>query len=262
MLLAIDVGNTNTVLALFEGEPASAVEQWRCETASLGELDLLSLCARAKGNVDVGAIAGKGEQASVKGIIISSVVPQVNDELAKNCTQAFGLKPVFVNKDNVGIDIMLKQPEDVGADRLVNAVAVCEHYQSPAIVVDFGTATTFDVINDAGMYAGGVIAPGINLSLSALEQAAAKLPDIDIRKPAHVIGSDTISAMQSGIYYGYKGLIEGIVSGVIKEMNAKPFVLATGGLARLFAEEMPIINHVDQDLTMKGLVCIYKSQTG
>ena len=149
-------------------------------------------------------------------------------------------------------------PGEVGADRLVNAVAVTEFYKTPAVVVDFGTATTFDVIDVKGRYAGGAIAPGINLSLEALHRAAAKLPKVNIQKPASVIGKNTVSAIQSGIFFGYLGLIEGIVGNISKELGAKPFVIATGGLAGLFEPHTKSIHKVDDELTLKGLLRIYQ----
>lgn len=242
MLLAIDIGNTNTVFAVFD-ERDELVRDWRCETR-IEEYD------RVLQEVD-----------QIDAVIVSSVVPDTNAPLSALCQQHLSASPVFVTKDNVGVAIDLEKPDEVGADRLVNALAVITEYQVPAIVIDFGTATTFDVIDAKGAYAGGVIAPGINLSLSALEQAAAKLPGISIEKPDQAIGKDTVSAMQSGIYYGYKGLIEGIVHNISEEMGgAAPFVIATGGLARLFADNMPLIKAVDQALTIKGLLKIYKEK--
>ena len=143
---------------------------------------------------------------------------------------------------------------------MVNAAAIKAHYQYPAIVIDFGTATTFDVVNAKGHYAGGVIAPGINLSLEALHRAAAKLPRVGVKKPERVIGKSTVGAIQSGIYWGYIGLIEGLVEKISKEMNEKPFVLATGGLGPLFADSTNVINAVDEELTLKGLLRIYGIQ--
>ncbi len=151
----------------------------------------------------------------------------------------------------------IDNPAEVGADRLVNAIAVQAHYKTPAIVIDFGTATTFDVIDARGRYVGGVIAPGVNLSSQALYQAASKLPKVSVEKPERVIGKGTVSAMQSGIFWGYTAMIEGIVARISSEMNAKPFVIATGGLAGIFRESLPVIEVVDDDLTLKGLIRIY-----
>ena len=171
----------------------------------------------------------------------------------------FRSPPVMVGRD-VAPDLVIKlsKPEEVGADRIVNAVAVKTHYKFPAVVVDFGTATTFDVVDAEGAYCGGVIAPGVNLSMSALHQAAAKLPRINIKKPNNVIGKETVEAMQSGIYWGYVSMIEGLVARISKEMGVKPYVIATGGLASLFAQGTSVIEKIDEDLTLKGLIAIHQ----
>lgn len=239
MLLAIDAGNTNIVFAIYDGE--AQVEKCRLET-------------NGKIPETINDIAQK--YPDIHQVIISSVVPKVNDAIEKSCSYLLKTDPVFIRHDNAGIDITLDTPNEVGADRLVNAVAVMAHYKSPAIIVDFGTATTFDVVNDKGQYCGGVIAPGINLSLQALHMAAAKLPEVSVEKPEKVIGTNTVDAMQSGIYWGYIGLIEGTIKRITKEMGVDPFILATGGLAPLFETGTKVINAVDQDLTMKGLVHI------
>ena len=164
-----------------------------------------------------------------------------------------------MTKDNVGIALDVDRPEDVGADRLVNVVGVRAHYSAPAVVIDFGTATTFDVINTDGAYAGGVIAPGINLSLDALHRAASKLPRISVTKPEKIIGRSTVQAMQSGVFYGYAHMIDGIVRGIKKEMSIDDVhVIATGGLASLFVDDVDVIDAVDQNLTLNGLFQIYK----
>ncbi len=250
MLLAIDIGNTNTVFAVFDGE--TLVQEWRAETLPKRSAD--EYATFLKDLFELADITW----GSISGVIISSVVPGVNRHMEELSTKYLDCTPLFITKDNVGVAIDIDKPEEVGADRLVNAAAILEHYSAPAIVLDFGTATTFDVIDARGAYAGGVIAPGINLSLAALEQAAAKLPHIKIEKPRRAIGKDTVSAMQAGIYYGYKGLIEGIIKDITDEMGAAPFVIATGGLAPLFAENIDVIAQVDQGLTLKGLVKIYK----
>jgi type III pantothenate kinase len=240
MLLAIDAGNTNIVFTVYDGEVQQFLQ--RLET---GE-DVVPVFEKIL-NVDA--------------VIISSVVPAVNDTLKQQCLNQYGIDPLFVNHHTAGIDVQTDQPEEVGADRLVNAVAVKENYQYPAVIVDFGTATTFDVVDGVGRYAGGVIAPGINLSLEALSMAAAKLPEVTVDKPSAIIGKNTKEAMQSGIYWGYVGLIEGTVRRIAEEMNSKPFVIATGGLAPLFSEGTDIFDATDSNLTMKGLVAIYKAQT-
>ena len=236
MLLAIDIGNTNIVFAVFDGEALK--DTWRAETHG-GEFPQIEL--------------------SITQIVIASVVPAVNDRVAKHCFDTYGVEPVFVSKDHIDIEIALDKPEEVGADRLVNAHAVKALYSAPAIVIDFGTATTFDVVNVKGAYAGGVIAPGVNLSVSALEAAAAKLPEIEVTRPAVIIGSNTVHAMQSGVYFGYQGLVENITRRIADEIGDTPYVVATGGLAPLFARDCDVIDCVDQDLTLKGLRMIAAS---
>jgi len=240
MLLAIDAGNTNIVFAVYDGEKQKA--QWRGETGA-GSAVLLAEIAEKFSTIDA--------------IIVSSVVPKINSSLQMFCKKEFEIDPIFVPHENAGIKIMIDNPHEVGADRLVDAVAACAHYQKPAIIVDFGTATTFDVVDEQGQYCGGVIAPGINLSLEALHQAAAKLPKVEVEKPEKIIGQNTKHAMQSGIYWGYISLIEGMVNRVSDEMGCKPFVIATGGLAPLFSKGTDIFDVVDGELIMKGLVYIH-----
>ncbi len=243
MLLAIDAGNTNIVFAVYEGQVQK--DHWRCET-SAGVMSVFEEI--------------KARSYQVDSILISSVVPKIKDNLVQRCQRYFNQAPNFVTFDNAGVEIVLDKPAQVGADRLVNAAAVLEYYQAPAIVLDFGTATTFDVIDEEGRYCGGVIAPGINLSLGALQQAAEKLPNISVDRPDHVIGKNTVDAMQSGIYWGYIGLIEGTIQRISKEMGCKPLVIATGGLASLFSEGTKMIDIVDPDLILKGLVHIHATQ--
>ena len=192
--------------------------------------------------------------------IIASVVPSANFNLSRLCTERFSSRPLIIGEDGVylGIEVLLDRPEDVGADRLVNAVAAYDTIGGPLIVVDFGTATTFDVVDADGNYRGGAIAPGVNLSLEALHQAAARLPKVDIVRPPLVIGKTTISAMQAGIFWGYVGLIEGLVGRMRAEMigasiGAPRAVVATGGLATLFSQATTAIDRTDDDLTLRGL---------
>lgn len=244
MLLAIDAGNTNIVFAVYSLKNGGQEQLEQCRIETTGNIpDTLNIIAQ--------------KYTDIKDVVVSSVVPNVNDAIEKSCTYLLKIDPVFVTYQNAGIDIGLDKPEEIGADRLVNAVAVLAHYQSPAVIVDFGTATTFDVIDVKGVYSGGAIAPGINLSLQALQQAAAKLPEIAIEKPEKVIGGDTKEAMQSGIYWGYIGLIEGTLQRIAKEMGGKPYVIGTGGLASLFATGTDVIDTLDLDLTLKGLVHIH-----
>ncbi len=250
MLLAIDIGNTNTVFAVYKG--AQIVKSWRCSSEAARSAD--QYAAFLNELFSLSNISWDG----FEDVIVSSVVPEANFHVRSFCKEYLKLEVIFVEPEMVGIRIDLNTPEDIGADRIVNAAAVIEHYQTPAIVIDFGTATTLDVIDKDGVYIGGSIAPGINLSVSALHQAAAKLPSVSIKKPAHVIGKDTVSAIHSGVYWGYIGLIEGLVSRISKELPEKPFVVATGGLANLFVQDTPAIDTVDQDLTLKGLLKIYQ----
>ncbi len=251
MIMAIDIGNTNTVFAVFN-EQGTIRESWRCRTDTQRAGDeyaaLLSPLMQII-NLDM---------RSIEHVIISSVVPDANFQIRSFCKKYLKQEPVFVTKDMTGLTIDLPNPDEVGLDRLVNATAIIAHYQAPAIVLDFGTATTFDVIEEGGIYKGGIIAPGINLSMAALAQAASKLPKVSIQKPSSVIGKNTIGAMQSGLYWGYVALIEGLLNRICTEMDRKPFILATGGLASVFAQDVALIDAQDRDLTLKGLYHIYK----
>lgn len=253
MLLAIDAGNTNIVFAVFSGS-AKPLHVWRIQTNAGRTGDeyaaWLSQLFRMH-NVD---------SSDITDIIISSVVPDANFNLRKFCDAMFGVMPRFVGKDKLdhGVTIDLPRPEELGADRIVNTVAVLKDYQGPCIVLDCGTATTFDVIDARGHFIGGVIAPGPNLSITALHLAAAQLPKIAIAKPQSAIGNTTVSAMQSGVYWGYVGLIEGLITKMSAELGTKPLVLGTGGLAGLFAEGTIMIDKIDPDLTLRGLYYIYE----
>jgi type III pantothenate kinase len=250
LLLAIDVGNTNTVFALYRER--DALGQWRISTVRERTADeyaaaltqLMALKGYSHG--DVGAA------------VISSVVPQALTPLKSMCREFFCCTARVVGDDlGVTIPVVVDNPREVGADRLVNAVAAHTRYHGPLIVVDFGTATTFDVIDEAGRYCGGVIATGINLSLEALHRSAAKLPRVAVERPERVIGTSTVSAMQSGVFWGYVSMIEGLVARIRTEFGAEMKVIATGGLAGLFAGATDAIEHVDRDLTMAGLVELY-----
>lgn len=255
MLLAIDAGNTNIVFAVFD-EDQTQVGSWRIHTNSARtahEYIALLLPLMERDGVN---------DADVTNVIISSVVPAANAALHSLCAKIFGAEPVFVSSELLKgkITINLDTPSQAGADRLVNAVAVSKYYQTPAVVVDFGTATNFDVIGADNSYEGGVISPGINLSIDALYKAAAKLPMVDVARPEKTIGKNTVEAMQSGIYWGYIGLIEGTLKRIEVELGAKPYVIATGGLAPLFADGTNVIDIIDQDLTLKGLLEIYRAR--
>lgn len=252
MLLAIDIGNTNLVFALFEGERVRA--QWRIRTDAHRSADeyavwLFALMARV----------GLSEK-NISAVMLSSVVPDANFGVKSFVRQYLQLEPrlITTGEVDVGMPILIENPNELGADRLINAYAAWSEHRQALIVIDFGTATTFDVVSGKGEYLGGVIAPGINLSLEALQHAAAKLHGIAIRHPEMVIGRNTTAAMQSGIFYGYAGLIEGIVSRIKAERGDEGMkVIATGGLAPLYADATTAITQVDTDLTIRGLRLIY-----
>ncbi|MCK0071001.1 type III pantothenate kinase [Kordiimonas laminariae] len=253
MLLTIDVGNTNTVFALLEDE--KTVEFWRLSTVDQRTVEeymvwishLMALHDRSP--------------KDVHGAIIASVVPQVVRPLKQLCEKYFDTSPLVVGDPGVdiGVEVDVTNPGEVGADRLVNAVAANDMYGGPLVVVDFGTATTFDVVGETGAYLGGLICPGINLSLSALHQAAAKLPRIAVTAPEddRCTGKTTLEAMQYGIFWGYIGMIEGIVKRLKKEHSEDMKVLATGGLAPVFADWTNAIDEVSSDLTLEGLRIIF-----
>ncbi len=262
MLLALDVGNTNTVLGLYrlsgqEDGSSELIASWRVTThlnQTADEYGVLFLNLFAMQQLDV---------KQVIAIIISSVVPPIESTLRRVCERYFKLQPMFIEPGiKTGMPILVDNPAELGADRLVNDVAAFAKYGGPVIVVDFGTATTFDVVTVHGEYVGGVIAPGLGISADALFARAARLSRVDIKKPAKVIGTNTISNMQSGLFYGYIGLVDGILERLIDEMalpsDRKPRVIATGGLARLIVEESKYIEAVDDTLTLDGLRLIYE----
>ncbi len=252
MLLAIDAGNTNTVFAVFDGEKVRG--QWRLSTNRKRTADEYAVALS-----QFFALDGL-DKAEISGVIIATVVPQNLFALKTMCRNYIGCNPLVVGEGdvNVGIEVKVERAAEVGADRLVNSVAAYKRYGGNVIIIDFGTATTFDVIDEGGAYLGGVIAPGINLSIDALHAAAAKLPQVDVAKPAHVIGRSTVEAMQSGVYWGYVGLIEGIVSRIKNERGCEMKVLATGGLAPLFAKATDVIENLEGDLTIFGLRLIFE----
>jgi len=252
MLLAIDAGNTNVVFALFDG--AKQVGAWRSSTNARHTADEYAAFLRT-------LMMGAGVEASaITHAIIGSVVPDANFPLIKLCRDHFGCEPMIVGSPDVksGIEILLDRPEEIGADRIINAVGASIAYKPPLLIIDFGTATTFDVVDARGNYAGGVIAPGINLSLQALHMAAAKLPRIGIAPSKKVIGTNTQDAIQSGIYWGYASLIEGMIDRVQKEFGQSMTVIATGGLSELFRDVVKTIQHFDADLTLRGLHKIFE----
>ncbi len=252
MLLAIDAGNTNTLFAVFDGDRLKG--QWRLATNSERTAD--EYVAALNQLLAVGGI----DHATIDVVIIASVVPHALSHLAEFCQKWFKLSPLIVGSPelSLGLEIRVYDPAAVGADRLVNAVGAHIQYRGPLIVIDFGTATTLDVIAEDGAYEGGVIAPGINLSAEALHMAAAQLPAISIEPTQAVVGKDTVQAMRSGIYWGYVSLIEGLVARIKAEVDKPCTVIATGGLAGLFKNATSVIDHIEQDLTISGLLEIYK----
>jgi type III pantothenate kinase len=253
MLLAIDSGNTNAVFAVYAGDEMRG--SWRAATNPNRTADEYAVWL-----LQLMTLAGV-KPAEIDAAIIGSVVPEATVNLARLCERYFKQKPLIVGRPDCdpGIGIDLDMPrEEVGADRVANAVAAQDRYKPPLIVVDFGTATTFDIVDGSGNYCGGVIAPGINLSLRALDMAAAQLPRIAVRRPPSVVGRSTVPAMQSGVFWGYVGLIEGIVARIRAERGEKMTVIATGGLAPLVAEATPTIEKVDPDLTLWGLRLIHR----
>ncbi len=255
MLLAIDVGNTNTVFALHDG--AGFVDQWRCNTESVRTADQYFVWLNQLMR------HGGWEPSEITEVVISNVAPATLFNLRVLCDRYFGTRPLVVGKEGcrLPVEVRVDNPREVGADRLVNTVSAYETYGPDLVVVDFGTATTFDVVAEDGAYVGGVIAPGINLSLEALKTAAAHLPHIDVTVPQRVVGTNTVECMQSGIYWGYVALIEGLCARISAERERAMTVLATGGLAPLFARSTPTIKHVDDELTMRGLVLIHRYNT-
>ena len=255
LLVLVDVGNTNTVFGLYQGD--ELVESFRTSTDKERTADeygsfLLPLFARR--GID---------PASAEAVVISSVVPPLHHTLDNLARRYFGTKPLFIEPGvRTGMPIRYDNPTEVGADRIVNAVAARELYGAPVIVVDFGTATTFDLVNAAGEYAGGIIAPGIMISAEALFARASRLYRVDVRKPAELIGKNTAGAMQAGIYYGYVGLVDGILERLLAEMPDVKTVVATGGQADLIASGSKFIREVDPMLTLIGLKLIYDRNRG
>lgn len=251
VIFVLDVGNTNTVLGVYEGETLK--HHWRIETNRNKTEDEYGMMIKSLFQHD-------GLQfEQIEGVIISSVVPPIMAALERMCEKYFHVKPLVVGPGvKTGLNIKYENPREVGADRIVNAVAGIHEYGTPLIIVDFGTATTYCYIDENAHYMGGLIAPGIGISTEALYTRASKLPRIEITRPESVVGKNTVSAMQAGILYGYVGQVEGIVSRIKKEWNANPTVIATGGLAGLVAKECSMIDVVDPDLTLKGLLLIYK----
>lgn len=251
MLLAIDCGNTNTVFSIWDG--ARFIATWRMATDHKRTADEYFVWLSS-------LMAMRGVQAVITDVIISSTVPRVVYNLRVLCSRYFDCRPLVVGKPDCALPVAprVDQGTTVGPDRLVNTVGAHDRHGGDLIVVDFGTATTFDVVDADGAYIGGVIAPGVNLSLEALHMAAAALPHVDVSRPARAIGTNTVACMQSGVYWGYIGLVEGIVREIRRERDRQMKVIATGGLAPLFAQDTELFHRVEDDLTMHGLVLIHR----
>ena len=250
MLLVVDVGNTNTVLGLFDGD--QLVHDWRIRTVvdhTVDEYGMLIYNLYKTSRIS---------SRKIQDIIISCVVPPMLNILEPLCQKYFNLKPLIVGPGvKTGMPIFYDNPREVGADRIVNAVAGYEKYKKDLIIVDFGTATTFDYVSEKGEYMGGCISPGIMISSDALFERAAKLPRVELSKPKSIVAKDTVSSMQAGIMYGYAGLVDGICDRMKAEVKSNPLVVATGGLAKIVAPETKSIDVVDEMLTLEGLRIIY-----
>ena len=255
MLLAIDVGNTNIVLGVFDG--AELVQSWRLQTVRERTSDELGLL------VDGLFAHSRIERVQIRAVIIGSVVPPLTGTIRDMAQRYFGVPALIVEPGvNTQMPILYENPAEVGADRIVNGIAAFERFgrsaARPMVVVDFGTATTLDAITAKGEYLGGAICPGVQISADALFQRAARLPRIDVRKPPRVIGRTTVGAMEAGLFWGYVGMVEGLVRRMSDELGGQALCIATGGLAEVIAPETSLIEHVDADLTLHGLRLVWE----
>jgi type III pantothenate kinase len=255
MLLVIDLGNTNTVLGMYRGE--ELLRSWRVTTDKSRTVDEYGILIH-----ELFRLSGIHFH-DIKDVIISCVVPPMLNTVEGLCREYFKLRPYIVGPGiKTGMPIHYDNPKEVGADRIVNAVAAYEKYRRSLIIVDFGTATTFDFISHRGEYQGGAIAPGLVISADALFQRASKLPRVELVRPPQVIAKNTVNSMQSGIFFGYAGLVDGIVQRMKQESKDDPFVVATGGLAVLIAPASQTIDETDSNLTLEGLRIIYSRNKG
>ncbi|MEW5975890.1 MAG: type III pantothenate kinase [Acidobacteriota bacterium] len=251
MLLVVDIGNTNTVLGVYNER--ELVAHWRLETKLSQTSDEYGVLTR-----NLFLLAGI-DASHIRHIIIASVVPPLNSVLEQMALQYFLVRPLFVEPGvKTGMPVLYENPSDVGADRIVNAVAAFQTYGGPCIVVDFGTATTFDAISRKGEYLGGVITPGPGISAEALFTRTARLPRVEIKAPAKVIGTSTVGSIQSGLYYGYIGLVDGILERMKRELGPRTVVVATGGFAELIGNGTHLIQHTNPNLTLEGLRLIFE----
>jgi type III pantothenate kinase len=255
LLLAIDVGNTNIVLGVFDG--ATLIQSWRLQTLRERTSDELGLL------VDGLFAHSRIERVQIRGIILGSVVPPLTPTMSAMAKRYFGVPLLIIEPGlETGMPILYENPAEVGADRIVNGIAAYERFgrttRLPLIVVDFGTATTLDAITGKGEYLGGAICPGVQISADALFQRAARLPRIDVRKPPRIVGRTTVGAMESGLFYGYVGMVEGLVRRMRDELGGDAVCVATGGLADVIAPETTVIQHVDPDLTLHGLRIVWE----
>jgi len=253
MLLAIDSGNTNIVFAVFNND-GELCGEWRAASDVNRTADELG--------VWLGHLMQRENlvRTDITSAILATVVPANLTHLKSLCQRYFDCEPLVVGDSNVelGIEILIDNPNEVGADRLCNAVYAQEYHSGPVTVIDFGTATSFDIVNSKGNYIGGIISPGINLSLEALHMGAAQLPRIAIKRPENIVGTGTVSAMQSGIFWGYVSMLEGMTKRIKTEIGGKMDIVATGGLASIFVDATDAIDHLEENLTLKGLLTIYR----